>query len=361
MRLLLILLLLTLLDLRIASRDHRHVEYGYIFPRRYGHPQEVGWYERRPTIRRRRNFGGERYGGGGEEYAPSSSSSPRLVDLSPLAVGTVLKSINDMDDEFLVLLDPISGSPHGNVKGVVGGGGVASSSTSIPLSAKVLLDAANVRRPRGKATTTSRLIDAVALDGDRIGVWVGWSMISSEDVLPTTVTALSYMAYVELAIESSSSSSSIGTYRIVRASPLSIGQSTSSSSHRHHTDIGIEAFVLSSTRIVVRRPQGGGGGGSVGGREGVGEGRAGLLVTIIAISTNRRRLILASMEVESTTSTSSSSSCVVKRGRAIEIDALHPYYRRISSINVDEEGVDGMSGGMDGMYHVVRVSGIDDR
>jgi hypothetical protein len=105
--------------------------------------------------------------------------------------------------------------------------------------------------------------------------------------------------------------------------------------------------------------------------DGGGRGRAGdegPHATIVAIAANRRRLLLATMDVASSASASKSpSSCVVRRGRVIEIDAVHPYLRRISSITVDDgnddEYADGStaSGGIYGAYHAVRVSGVDDR
>ncbi len=170
----------------------------------------------------------------------------------------------------------------------------------------------------------------------------------------SVATALSSMAYVELAIatpppssSSSSTPTSIGTtYRVVRSSPLSIS-----------SIVGDEAFELSSTTFVVRRSE---------------DGEGGHQVTMIAIASSGRRLILATMDVASSSSTSttdpSTSTCVVRRGRFVEIDAVHPYMRRIMSIDVDvgrkNDGGDIISdgpGGIRGAYHVVRVSGVDDR
>ena len=76
-------------------------------------------------------------------------------------------------------------------------------------------------------------------------------------------------------------------------------------------------------------------------------------MSILSVSSDRSRVILATMDVP---------TCAIVRGRAVEIDFLHPYFRRITSITVEEVEDDWGGGRADwGAYHVVRVAGADER
>jgi hypothetical protein len=274
-----------------------------------------------------------------------SSYSASAAAAAAAAGGKKANDEGERDDESLVLLDVLSGLPL-REEGLARGGGTKTppASTRSPLSAAALLGKAGVRRPRsigGKGGAgggaASRVVGARRLDGDRIGVWVAWSTSSTAaaDGSSSAVSTLSSMAFVELAVRPSSSSPPpgkggnvaplVGTYRVVRASPL-----TMSSSIAKSETVWVDPFLLSSLRTVAR------GGGRV---------------SILSVSSDRSRVILATMDVP---------TCAIVRGRAVEIDFLHPYFRRITSITV-EEVEDGGGGADGGAYHVVRVAGADER
>eukprot|EP00571_Detonula_confervacea_P002477 CAMPEP_0172317202 /NCGR_PEP_ID=MMETSP1058-20130122/30890_1 /TAXON_ID=83371 /ORGANISM="Detonula confervacea, Strain CCMP 353" /LENGTH=1246 /DNA_ID=CAMNT_0013031711 /DNA_START=73 /DNA_END=3810 /DNA_ORIENTATION=+ len=235
---------------------------------------------------------------------------PRLLD-GTVAIGTVVsKKTRDNDkeeDESLVLLD--KGGGH-SIKEE--GYHHQQSSTSL-LSAKMLLSKAKVS---GKKHTSARIIDMHLIDEARIAIWVGWS---SKDEMGRAVSSFSNMALVEVALTPKPTDrGEVMVYQIVRAVPLTMDASTSS--------VGAP-MVLSSMRMVPH---------------------ADSTVSMLAIAATNSQLLVTTIDV---------STCKSIFGTAVEIDVLHPYWRSIASIHVDNTQNNSAGKGR----AIIRVAGLDDR
>ncbi len=157
----------------------------------------------------------------------------------------------------------------------------------------------------------------------RIGIWVGWS---TDDDSGKAVGSFSSMAFAEVALTPKPASDGriVTVYQIVRAAPLNV------------IDVAVASAPISLTSLRMVRPADG-------------------TASLLAISTGGTQVLAAAIDLSTTKS---------KRGQVVEIDALHPYWRSIASIHVDNTRavVDADTGaGKGSQYHVVRVAGLDDR
>mmetsp|Transcript_14717 Transcript_14717/g.31660 ORF Transcript_14717/g.31660 Transcript_14717/m.31660 type:complete len:1277 (-) Transcript_14717:127-3957(-) len=243
-------------------------------------------------------------------------SFPRLLD-AQLAIGTVVTKENGgggQDDESLVLLDT-AGQP------IKEEGYHHQQSTSL-LSARELLGKAKVS---GKRHGRARILDMHLLDeaSARFSIWVGWST----DNEGKATGSFSSMAFVEVALTPKPASDGriVMVYQIVRALPLNMLDVSA---------VASTPVLLSSLRMVHSNDQ---------------------TVSMLAISSSSTQVVSVAIDI---------STAKAKYGQVVEIDVLHPYWRSISSIHVDNTKavVDtDTSAGKETSYHVVRVAGLDDR
>jgi len=233
---------------------------------------------------------------------------PRLLDGKSFAIGTVLTKQTDkkLDDESLVLLDINTGIP------IKAEGYHHDTSTSL-LSAKMLLNKAKLKSKGGSNKyNAARIIDMHIIDYDtkRIGIWVGWSSIDSEG---RNIGTFGNMALVEISLTSKPTSNDGETtvvYQIIRATPLNDSASVAAST----------PLLLSSLRMVQTKDYN--------------------TVTMMGIGVDKTQVSVINVDVMSTKVTDS---------LLVEIDVLHPYWRSIASIHIENND------------SVVRITGMDDR
>ena len=229
------------------------------------------------------------------------------------------------------------------------------------LSARKLLNDANVKPPPTKREeSVARIMDVRILDNNnnnnnnnnngRVGVWVCWS--TNNDAIGSDVaTSLSQMAFVVLEIINTverSSSSSTMTYRILYTMPLTPTPETATTTTA--AALMTESFLLSSTKFVIHEVQGKEAVSILAITLGVGGGAGG---GVTAKNRQQQGLLLATMDISSSTTAPSSTEVIL--GTTITIDTLHPYFRTISDITIDDTEYNTRGGIM------VRISGLDDR
>ena len=250
---------------------------------------------------------------------------PRLLD-AQLATGTVVSKVGETNDESLVLLDTGMGQPIKEE----GYHHQQSSETSL-LSAKSLLQRAKVSGKRG--FDNARIVDMFMINEynpARIGILAGWSTSddNTNEGQQQVISSFASMALVEMHLNPKAGSDGriVMVYQIVRATPL--------------LNVGTEGSVgmnLSSLRMVHHAAE--------------------KSVSLLALSANPSspQLLVTTIDV----STSKS-----KHGQIVEIDGMHPYWRSIASIHVDNTRavVDTNTlASLGSSSHVIRVAGLDDR
>lgn len=261
------------------------------------------------------------------------------------------------DDELLLLLDTTTGLPITNI--------ITEKKEEVNyLSARKLLNNANVKPPLKREESVARIMNVHILDNNnsynsnsnnnnnvRVGVWVCWSTINDDAIGSDVITSLSQMAFVVLEIintvESSSSSSSTMTYRVLYTMPLRPTPETATTAT---VAVMTESFILSSTKFVIHGVQG---------KEAVSilAITLGLGGGVSAKNRQQQRLLLATMDFSSSTAPASSAQVIL--GTTMSIDTLHPYWRTISDITIDDTEYKTNKAEDGGI--MVRISGLDDR
>jgi len=268
--------------------------------------------------------------GGGNDNNGSFSfpgGVPRLLDAT-LAIGTVATNNDDGgdDDESLVLLDAGTGKP------IKEEGYHHQHSSASLLSAKTLLTKAKLH-PK-KNFGRARILDMRLIheESGTIAVFVGWTSSNDKNDGRTTSTLASVaVAEVALTPKPAPDGRIVTVYRVVRTAALNLSDSASGSAAASSVP-----FSVSSLRTVRRDD----------------DGRS---VSLLAVSSSETQVIAATVDVSTGRS---------KYGSVMEIDAIHPYWRSIASIHVDNTraAVDEDAGAGGGSaYRVVTVAGLDDR
>lgn len=237
---------------------------------------------------------------------------PRLLD-SQTAIATVVQENGVADDESLVFLE--NGEP-------IYEAGNPGENTPALISAKMLLNKAGVKSTR--LYKHARIVDITSLDENplsqspRIAVWVAWSSMNEDGQVLAT---LGQFAYVQVVLTHRASDDG-QLHKIYQVTTVTDAVKSSSTT----------PLLLSTLRMVHHSPT---------------------LTSLLAISSSREQLLVEVVDIAK------------KRfvERTVEIDGLHPYFRSIDSIHVDntKEVVGSHSSAGDGPYHVLRVAGLDDR
>lgn len=257
--------------------------------------------------------------GGGEEY--TVAGVPRLLSATSddvLVVGTVFSGREG--DEALVLHDAITGQL------LVDNSSTSTATASKSITAKSLLSKAKLS---SRKSESAQIIDMISLSSSSVAVLVGYSGRQPvASVKGTTVDrnvgSFASMAWVEVKLSFVEGSSANGhdgeegdgpakelVYEVVSAASLRVDAVSST------------PIMLSSIKIVSSSsPE---------------------KVVMLAIAASTTQLIIANVDVASGKG----------GGQSVEIDILHPYWRMISTIHVDDRGGSAQ--------HVVRVAGVDDR
>ena len=237
---------------------------------------------------------------------------PRLLD-SQTAIATVVQEDGVADDESLVFLE--NGVP-------VYEAGNPGEDTPALISAKMLLNKAGVKST--KLYKHARIVDITSLDDDllsqspRVAVWVAWS---SENEEGQVLTTLGQFAYVQVVLTHRANDDG-QLHKIYQVTAVADAVKSSSAT----------PLLLSTLRMVHHSP---------------------MLTSLLAVSSSREQLLVEVVDIAK------------KRfvERTVEIDGLHPYFRSIDSIHVDNTNaaVGSHSSAGAGPYHVIRVAGLDDR